>query len=146
MVKTDPVILLCFSFGWDIYGWNGRKCKILKQDNANSVGTITDEQFQIDDLTDSIHDHIGSILANYRGFPMALGGLTNTKLEMFDPFRNLWMQKTDYPFFPSPRINRCISLVKSEILRIIFQNHRISQVLRRLITNKCHLHWWKISE
>ena len=114
MVKTDPVILLCFSFGWDIYGWNGRKCKILKQDNANSVGTITDVQFQIDDLPDSIYDHIGSILANYRGFPLALGGLTNTKLEMFDSFRNLWMNKTDYPYFPSYRMNRCISLVKKK--------------------------------
>ena len=45
-------------------------------------------------------------MANYEGFPLVLGGLTNTKLEMFDFSRSLWVQKAGYPFTPNSRTDK----------------------------------------
>ena len=63
---------------------------------------------QTEFIVDSTEDHIGATIANYEGFPLALGGLTNTKLEMFDFSRSLWVQKNGYPFTPSPRTDQYI--------------------------------------
>ena len=47
---------------------------------------------------DSRHDHKGSTIANFQGFPLVLGGLTNSKLEMFDLLENIWIEKAQYPY------------------------------------------------
>ena len=54
----------------------------------------------------SIYRHFGQKLANYKGFPLVVGGLNpdvpsidvwNT-VEMFDINENKWVSKADYPF------------------------------------------------
>ena len=47
---------------------------------------------------DSRYDHSFSTIANYQGFPLVLGGLRNSKLEMFDQLENIWIEKAEYPY------------------------------------------------
>ena len=44
------------------------------------------------------YDHSGSTMANYQGFPLVLGGLKHSKLEIFDTTKNVWEQLADYPY------------------------------------------------
>ena len=47
---------------------------------------------------DSRYDHSFSTIANYQGSPLVLGGLRNSKLEMFDQLENIWIEKAEYPY------------------------------------------------
>ena len=87
-IKDKPIILLCFSFGW-----NTRQCRILQNRNNDSLPAGADfyTRFQTEFIVDSREDHTGATITNYKGFLLALGGLTNTKLEMFDFSRKLWV-------------------------------------------------------
>ena len=105
IIKNKPKILLCFSFGW-----NARQCRTLQNRNNGSIPAGADfySSSQAEYIVDSTEDHIGATIANYKGFPLALGGLTNTKLEMFDFSRKLWVQKAGYPFTPKSRTDQYI--------------------------------------
>ena len=104
-IKDKPIILLCFSFGW-----NTRQCRTLQSHNNGSLPAGADfyTSFQTEFIVDSTEDHTGATIANYKGFLLALGGLTNTKLEVFDFSRKLWVQKAGYPFTPKSRTDQYI--------------------------------------
>ena len=112
MINNDPVIFLCFSKGEQ---WNGEQCRISIQRSTNSVMTITDFEFETDSYLDSKENHRGTRLANYNGFPLALGGTENAALEMFDPSSNSWVKKTSYPFSREYHQYSVISLSSSVI-------------------------------
>ena len=120
-MKNEPIILLCFSFGWD-----ARQCRSLKirnsDSNHDSLPADADfySNFETEFIVDSIDDHIGATIANYKGFPLALGGLTNTKLEMFDFSRNYWVQKACYPFKPSSKTDQYVVIYICNIDNLIF--------------------------
>ena len=97
IIKNKPIILLCFSSGG-----NGHQCRTLQNRNDDSLPAGADF-YSTEFIVDSTEDHIGATIANYKGFPLALGGLTHTKLEMFDSSRSRWVQKAGYPFIPSSR-------------------------------------------
>ena len=100
IIKNKPIVLLCFSFGW-----NARQCRTLQNRNDGSLPADADfySSSENEFIVDSTEDHIGATIANYKGFPLALGGLTHTKLEMFDSSRSRWVQKAGYPFIPNSR-------------------------------------------
>ena len=98
-------ILLCFA------GSNERRrCRSLTRKTNGLLGTINFEDFIFEDefeldriaIQDSTHDHWMASLANYRGFPLIVGGTNNNKLEMLDTIKNPaeWIQYegTDYPY------------------------------------------------
>ena len=105
IIKDKPIILLCFSFGW-----NTRQCRTLQNRYNGSLPAGADfyTSFQTKFIVDSTEDHTGATIANYKGFLLVLGGLTNTKLEMFDFSRKLWVQKAGYPFTPKSRTDQYI--------------------------------------
>ena len=65
---------------------------------------VFDSEFQVDRIVipDSTHDHWMSSIANYKGFPLVLGGTNNAKLEMLDTMKSPpeWVEyeRTDYPY------------------------------------------------
>ena len=48
--------------------------------------------------SNSGEDHKDSTIANFQGFPLVLGGVTNAKLELFDTSRKLWERRANYPY------------------------------------------------
>ena len=101
--NAEPSIFMCFDYN------TKRKCIILKRRNKNPLNNrdafIFDNEFDIDKtLSETKYDHYGSTIANYHGYPLVLGGMGNssstgnTKLEMFQPDKNGWIEGTDYPY------------------------------------------------
>ena len=102
MINQLPTILLCFD-------WNERrKCRSLTHGNDGTLSDIEDfafdSEFQIDKIVilESTHGHRWTTIANYQGFPIILGGLSNNKLEMLNTIENppRWVEyeETDYPY------------------------------------------------
>ena len=112
MINNNPVIFLCFSNFGDDEQWYGRQCRILKQ---RSASTITGFEYETESIIDSIKSHRGTRLANYRGFPLALGCRDNAVLEMFDASTNSWVKKKNYPFSSVYNQFSVVSLSKSVI-------------------------------
>ena len=102
IIKNKPIILLCF-----YSGGNGHQCRTLGADFYSSS--------QTEFIVDSTEDHIGSTIANYKGYPLAMGGERNTKLEMFDFSRSRWVQKASYPFTPQLHSYSIVSMPTSVI-------------------------------
>ena len=105
IVNSKPLIFLCFE-----KDWKSGECHTLER-RRNGLLSVTDDfgfesEFIIAEIQNDAHyDHTGSTMANYQGFPLVLGGLKNSKLEIFDTSQNLWKQLADYPY-----TNRYISM------------------------------------
>ena len=101
LIDRSPTIILC---PFD------DKCLSLTRKNHDALSGIRnfffDSQFDVDKnaIPNSTYNHGGASLANYKGFPLILGGAhvdsSNNKLEMLNtmesPFR--WLEGIDYPF------------------------------------------------
>ena len=97
IIQELPIIFLCFDFD------NHRKCQKLQKRNDKVFDSKNyfefETLFSLQPLeSDSINPHFQSTLANYKGFPLALGGQSNSNLELFDTIQNQWIQKSKYPF------------------------------------------------
>ena len=101
MVKNLMMTLLCFS------ETDGKKsCRSLKRTNddslSRSINFVFENEFELDAIQDSTHDHWMASLASYQGFPLILGGENNVKLEMIDTRKNpsKWVEYegTDYRY------------------------------------------------
>ena len=93
IVNSKPLIFLCFSFDW--------KCGVCRTLERNEDGSLSDDfgsESECNIGMNAHYDHSGSTMANYQGFPLVLGGLKNSKLEIFDTSQNLWEQLADYPY------------------------------------------------
>ena len=102
MIDSSPTILLCFHYN----AWN--KCRSLIRRNDGALGNINDFIFENEFengtivIPNSTYDHYFATLANYKGFPLILGGRDNNNLEMLNTIENppRWVEYegTDYPY------------------------------------------------
>ena len=95
IVNGKPLIFLCFSFDWKC-----GVCRTLERHEDGSL-SVTDDfgsESECNIGMNSHYDHSGSTMANYQGFPLVLGGLKHSKLEIFDTTKNVWEQLADYPY------------------------------------------------
>lgn len=101
IVDRSPVVLICFN-----YFMETKTCRSLKKRKSGSLSALKNFEFEtaflLDKIENSTYGHGGSQIANYQGFPLALGGghgwVFEAKLEMFDTTQNLWVEKADYPY------------------------------------------------
>ena len=100
MINAQPTILLCF------YNNNWRRCRSLirKNDIALRDNNFSfDNEFDLDtiNIPASKYAHGNTKMANYKGYPLILGGWENVKLEMLvttgPPIQ--WNKQTDYPIY-----------------------------------------------
>ena len=111
IVNSMPLIFLCFSFDW-----KSGECRTLTR-HKNGLLSVTDDfklesEFEIGQIqNDAYYDHSGSTIANYQGFPLVLGGLKNSKLEIFDTSKNLWEQLADYPHTDQYFSIKCLKII-----------------------------------
>jgi len=121
MINRLPAILLCFDYD------DFRKCRSLTRRNDVALRDINDfvfdSEFQMDQIIipDSTHNHYLATIANYKGFPLILGGAGNNKLEMLDTMENplRWVEGTDYPY-----ANKYVIFSQSEMIKIYFRISR----------------------
>ena len=96
--KNETVLLLCFEY------FEKRKCQSLKRLTDNLLSTIEDFDFDLEFNLKAEpsphHSHYSASIANYKGFPMVLGGCgeskCHNKLEIFDFNRNQWFYGDEY--------------------------------------------------
>ena len=103
VIESLTTILLCFANSNE-----KRSCRSLRRKNENSLSSVNDFVFDTEfDLNavvipDPKHDHWMSSIANYKGFPLVLGGTNNAKLEMLDTMKSPpeWIEyeRSDYPY------------------------------------------------
>ena len=104
IVDNVPTIFLCFPNDQN----HSNICRTLTVRKNHLLSSINDfnfgNEFKLDTIKkEASYGHIGSKLANYNGYPLAMGGWdhpkgANAQLEMFDVKQNQWMQKKQYPF------------------------------------------------
>ena len=122
MKNNSPGILLCY------HGFYEKGCRFLIRKNDFELRNINnfafDDEFEVDTIPDSKHDHINTRLANYHGYPLILGG-NNVKLEMLvmTEFPLQWNEQPDYPY--ADRKVLFISLVTNEVY---FRYYRYSVI------------------
>ena len=117
MINRSSTILSCFS------QYETNYCHSLTRKHEAALSEIQDfkidTDFEIDRvlIPNSTYHHFGTKIANYRGFPLVLGGgngdEVHNKLEMLDINENgtRWIQyeEADYPFSKKLVINLLIN-------------------------------------
>ena len=106
MINNLPTVLLCFEAEA-----GGKRCRSLTRKKNGTLADIEDfvfeNEFQVDTtvIPDSKYDHYVARLANYQGFPLALGGWAsggNNNLEMLNTMINPpeWVEYegSQYPY------------------------------------------------
>ena len=85
---------------------NIRPCQSLIRKNDDELKNIKnfifDDEFEVDTvfIPNSTYEHRYAKMANYKGYPLVLGGSQNAKLEMLVTTKSSmrWTQQIDYPY------------------------------------------------
>ena len=83
-------------------------CRSLTRKTDVALNLVSDFDFNVEfevnqiAIPDSMHNHYRATIANYQGFPLAMGGIYSNKLEILNTMKNspLWIEYEgwEYPY------------------------------------------------